>query len=101
MASFSRCGETLMLRCLNAHPDIHVVHNLKAPPESKEDFGLFRLLQKYEPATIERDNAIVQAAGVGNAKIIVVKNAVWEHAHPFEGFVLARNAFSVTESFKI
>jgi len=101
MSSFSRSGETLMLRCLSAHPDIHIVHNLVAPPESEECFDLFRLIQAREETTIPSDHPKVIAAGASDKKVLVVKNAIWEHKYPYNGFVLARNPLSVVQSFKL
>lgn len=100
MASFSRSGETLMLRCLNAHPDIHVVHQIREP-DTKEDFAFFRFLQTYSETTISRENEHIRSVQVPSENIILLKNAVWEHLYPFYGFILVRNPFSVLRSFGI
>lgn len=100
MSSFSRSGETLMLRCLNAHPLIHVAHQILSP-DSKEDFKLFRFLQRYEADSIPSDNEFVLQAKVSDNSVLVVKNAVWCHAYSYKGFALVRNPFSVYRSFNI
>ncbi|MDI5885846.1 hypothetical protein ACFO0O_06550 [Cobetia amphilecti] len=100
MSSFSRSGETLMLRCLNAHPLIHVAHQILSP-DSKEDFKLFRYLQRYEEDSISSENEMVMQARVPSGSVIVVKNAVWCHQYPYKGFALVRNPFSVYRSFSI
>jgi hypothetical protein len=100
MASFSRSGETLFLRCLHAHPDVHVVHQI-LEPDRKCDFALFRFLKTFAKTAIPHNHPLVTAAGVPKHATILVKNAVWTHAYPFDGFVLVRNPFSVIQSFKL
>lgn len=101
MSSFSRSGETLMLRCLSAHPDIHIVHNLLAPPEPKQDLKLFHFIRCQENTTVSPEHPRVVAAGASEKKVILIKNAVWEHKFPYHGFVLARNPLSIVQSFKL
>jgi hypothetical protein len=98
MSSFSRSGETLMLRCLNAHPDLHITHNLNAK-DNKAEIGLFHLLAKTSETSISHENQTIQKAGVKTGNIIVLKNASWTHKSPFKGFVLVRNPISVANSF--
>lgn len=100
MSSFSRCGETLLLRCLDAHPDLHVVHQILAP-DRPEDFALFRRLRTWPHKEIPHDDDRVQATAAEPHQALVLKNAVWEHSYPYEGFVLVRNPFSVARSFGI
>lgn len=89
-----------MLRCLAAHPRIHVVHQVREP-DQPEDLELYRHLMGFAPTEIAHDDPFIQAAGVKEGQILVLKNAVWTHPHPFQGFVLARNSLSVANSFKI
>lgn len=100
MTSFSRSGETLILRCLDAHPDLHVVHQIKAPDE-KNDFKLFRYLQRYPHQKISADEPVVKAVNPSPGAHLVVKNAVWCHGYPYKGIALVRNPFSVYRSFNI
>lgn len=100
MASFSRSGETLVLRCLNAHPDIHVVHQIKNP-DDRNDFKLFRYLQHYSEQEISAEEPLVKAVNPRPGARFVVKNAVWCHKYPYKGFALVRNPFSVYRSFSI
>jgi len=100
MASFSRSGETVMLRCLNAHPALHVVHQIMDPDVS-EDMELFRFLKDYQPGEVASTQREVKAAKVPAGKALMLKNAVWTHQFPFKGFVLVRNPLSVVNSFKL
>jgi hypothetical protein len=97
MASFSRSGETLLLRCLNAHPDIEVVHQIEARDRA-EDLALFRHLMTREATDIPADDPLLAHRSLGPRSVLVVKNAVWTHPHPRRGFILARNPFSVVRS---
>jgi hypothetical protein len=100
MSSFSRSGETLLLRCLDAHPDIHVVHQIREP-DADADLALWKFLMDYEPTEIPHDHELIQAAGVKEGAVLLLKNAVWTHPYPYNGFVLVRNPFAVVNSFKI
>ena len=97
MASFSRSGETLMLRCLDAHPSIHVVHQIRQPepPANKE---LFRLLRGRQNPSILATAVKIRAANVPSGATVFVKNATWKHPWKFDGFVLVRNPLSVVNS---
>lgn len=100
MNSFSRSGETLMLRCLDAHPKVHVVHQINEP-DKPSDLDLFRFLMNYEPKVISSDNDIIKNAGVDEGAVLVLKNAVWKHKYDYQGFGLVRNPFAVANSFKM
>ncbi len=97
MGSFARSGETLLLRCLHAHPALHVVHQVNEH-DRPEDVELFQFLTTYPHADIAHDHPLIQRARIAPNKVLIVKYAVWIHAHPFKGFVLARNPFSVIKS---
>jgi hypothetical protein len=99
MASFSRSGETVMLRALQAHQMLHVVHQVK-DPETPENVNLFKTLMQHAPLQIGAEHPAVRAARVPSHATLVVKNALWTHKWPFRGFVLVRNPFSVVNSFK-
>ncbi|MGY5322043.1 hypothetical protein ACXGSL_10890 [Vreelandella aquamarina] len=100
MTSFSRSGETLMLRCLGGHPDIHIVHQIKNV-DTKPDFKLFRHLQNFRDTQISPDDPYVKDVNPKENACLLVKNAVWCHQAPYEGFALVRNPFSIYNSFKI
>ncbi|SLN33218.1 Sulfotransferase domain protein [Roseivivax jejudonensis] len=97
MASFSRSGETLLLRCLDAHPDIAVVHQIREP-DTPEDLALFRHLKDLRETTIAADHPALAHRGLRPGAALVLKNAVWTHGHPRRGFTLVRNPFSVVVS---
>ncbi|MDY0106263.1 MAG: hypothetical protein RBS27_06290 [Giesbergeria sp.] len=97
MGSFARSGETLLLRCLHAHPALHVVHQI-SEHDRPEDVALFQFLTTYPHTSIAHDHPLIQRAGIAPGKVLIVKYAVWIHAHPFNGFVLARNPLSVAKS---
>jgi len=98
MASFSRSGETLVLRALSAHPDLAVVHQLHAP-DSGEDLELFKYLKNQDVQRISPEHPkVAHRKDVRSARAMILKNAVWEHAHPFEGFILVRNPLAVIAS---
>lgn len=97
MASFSRSGETLLQRCLNAHPQIQVVHQIKEP-DTAEDLVLFRHLMTRKAQTIRNDDPLVAHRQLPQGSVLLLKNAVWCHAHPRRGFTLVRNPFSVVAS---
>jgi hypothetical protein len=97
MSSFSRSGETLMLRCLNAHRDIEVVHQIREP-ESKEDTQLWANLLGNPTQAIAADDPLIAHRKPSASAIFVLKNAVWNHHAPRKGFILVRNPFSVAVS---
>ncbi len=99
MASFSRSGETLMQRCLNAHPKIEVVHQILAP-DTEDDIRLFRALMDRKDQTISSTHKLLAHRDFGPESILLLKNAVWTHKYPRRGFTLVRNPFSVVTSAK-
>ncbi len=86
-----------MLRCLDAHPRIHVVHQIRQP-EPPDNKSLFRLLREHKKTTISADVDRVKAVNVASDATILVKNATWKHPWKFKGFVLVRNPLSVVNS---
>ena len=99
MASLARSGETLLLRTLNAHSRIHVVHNLYKS-DNQEEEGLFKYLIEHKSPTLWNRNKLLKGLGIRPGDVIVLKQSVWEHDYPFNGFVLARNPISVYASLK-
>ncbi|SFA78293.1 hypothetical protein SAMN05421688_0847 [Poseidonocella pacifica] len=97
MASFSRSGETLLQRCLNAHPDIEVVHQIERP-DTPEDLALFRHMMRRTETEIEGDHPLLAHRTLNERSVIVVKNATWVHRFPRNGFTLVRNPFALVAS---
>ena len=97
IASFSRSGETLLLRTLAVHSRVEVVHNL-FDSDSPEDLRLVKLLKSWSPTAIPSDHPLLGHRHVGPHTVLVLKNAVWEHDSPFQGLILVRNPFSVIAS---
>lgn len=97
MASFSRSGETLLQRCLNAHPRIEVVHQIREP-DSAEDIALFQHLMTRKAQTISIKDPLVAHRKLSENSILLLKNAVWCHSYPRRGFTLVRNPFSIVTS---
>ena len=95
MTSFSRSGETLLLRSLNEHPDIIVLHQLTFR-DHPQDFQLFQTVTEHPGTSIRPPDEFLYRKGAG--KIMVVKHAVWNHQYPFNGFILARNPFACIAS---
>lgn len=99
MASMARSGETLLLRTLQAHPKIHVVHNLRKTDDNFEE-KLFKYLMNHQGATIWRGNRYLRGVKIQSNQVLLLKQSVWEHRYPFKGFVLARNPLSIFASLK-
>jgi hypothetical protein len=97
MAGMARSGETLMLRTLAAHPQVHVVHNL-AHQDSPEELELFRFLMHYDRPAIAAGHPLIARLGLRPDQVLLLKQGVWEHRHPFNGFILARNPVSIYAS---
>lgn len=98
MASFARSGETLVLRCLNAHTRISVLHQIHE--KKKEPRAAKVLLSKIKERA---STSIWFPRGLSSAfdrSVLLVKNMVWVHRYPYRGFTLARNPYSVAASMK-
>jgi hypothetical protein len=98
MVSFSRSGETLMLRSLNSHPELAVVHQLREP-DLEADLEIFRHLKANDVRTLSPSHPLLRHRDdLDGVRALVLKNAVWEHAAPFTGFILVRNPLAVIAS---
>lgn len=98
MASFSRAGETLILRALNAHPRLTVVHQVHEP-DRHDDLALFRTLKDADVSQISRDDPrLSHRDDLAGVQALILKNAVWEHAYAFSGFILVRNPLAIITS---
>lgn len=96
MASLARSGETMLLRALQAHPQVHVVHDLRATNTDAEH-RLYRLLRSWPLATLPR--AALAEAGIGDvpadASVLLLKQGVFTPRWPVAGFGLIRNPYAV------
>lgn len=97
LSSFARSGETLLLRCLAAHPDIEVVHQLKRK-DDPADLRLFKFLMSYAPTEIQDAHEKARHRALGSNSVLLLKSSVWVHRFPRRGFCLVRNPFSVITS---
>jgi hypothetical protein len=97
MASYARSGETLTLRCLNAHPDITVLHQVRRNP-TNEDKTLALHIRATVPKRVTLPARFVRERGVHEGSVLLVKRGTWQDVRPYQGFVLARNPFSVIAS---
>ena len=99
MASMARSGETLLLKIMSVHPNVIVVHNLE---EADVPFKLkaFQFFKSYPKKVISRSAKIVKPYGLKKKQVLLLKQGVWKHQHPFSGFVLSRNPVSIYSSLK-
>lgn len=101
MNSFSRSGETLLARSLNAHKNIRTLHQLyNLSEESEELYDVFKRIKINKPRTIEISNNERIAIGIKDEEFLLVKNAIFEIKDSHYGFILVRNPFSVFASYK-
>ena len=99
IASMARSGETVLLRTLNAHSKIQVVHNLKKDDDDASE-KLFDFLKGYEQEKIKRSHPLLRGIIGKNTKVLLLKQGVWSHKYPFWGVVLSRNPASIYASLK-
>lgn len=88
-----------MLRCLNAHSQLRAVHNLSQDDKPHEE-RLFRFLKTYRRKSIRRGHALLAPYSLSRDEHLLLKQGVWRHPRPFEGFVLARNPVAVYASLR-
>ena len=100
LASLARSGETLVQKYLSAHTKIHICHNLYKD-DSPEEFALFEHLMTRKSKSIRIRHPRARHLGFNKGDALLVKQGVWNHPHPFNGFVLARNPLSVYASLLI
>jgi len=97
MASLARSGETLVQKYLSAHSKIHICHNLYKDDSPKE-IALFEHLMTRKSRSIGVRHPMARHLKSKKGDALVIKQGVWNHPHPFNGFVLARNPLSVFAS---
>ena len=102
MNSFSRSGETLMQRTLNAHKNISTLIQLKKTgTEIKLQYDIFKTIKKNKPNTITLSEKEISELNIpANTDILLVKNAIFLNKEKKYSFMLLRNPYSVYSSYK-
>jgi hypothetical protein len=96
LASLARCGQTLMLKLLAAHPRIHVPLQIVEEQDPVDTMFVRRVQEGLD--SLSPGDEYARLRKLDDSTIIVVKQGVWEHRHPFRGFALVRNPYSVIAS---
>lgn len=99
MDSFSRSGETLLLRCLNAHSRLRAVHDLAAQ-NTKAENDMFAAIRQEGLTEIDGESPLLEGVEPPpEGGMFVLKNATWHAPQTFtKHFTLIRNPFSVAMS---
>lgn len=100
MASLPRTGETVMLRSLNAHSRIVVPFNTTDPNGSRQEEILYNFFKGHAPTEVDENNPVFKGLNLTSDSVLVVKQGIWTHDHPFNGFILLRNPASVYASLR-
>lgn len=100
MASMARSGETLVLKIFAIHPEIQIIHNLDKF-DNKDSIKAFEFLKTYQNKTIAGNHRILKPFSIKRNQKILIKQGVWKHSYPFDGFVLSRNPVSIYSSLKV
>jgi hypothetical protein len=93
MTSFARSGETLLLRALNAHPRLMVLHQILS-----DDLKLAKRAAKKIAKRGPSHIWVPLALRKPGSSILLVKHATWVHKYPHRGFIFARNPFAIVAS---
>lgn len=83
-----------MLRCLNAHPSISVLRQIR---EKKHEPRVARRIKERQSTSIWFPRGLSSAF---DHSVLLVKNMTWIYRYPYKGFTLARNPYSVVASMK-
>lgn len=97
IASLARSGETLVQKYLSAHTKIHICHNLYKD-DSPQEIALFEHLMTRRSRSIGVRHPRARHLKLKKGDALLIKQGVWNHPHPFNGFILARNPLSVFAS---
>lgn len=102
MNSFSRSGETLMQRTLNAHKNISALIQLKKTgTEIELQYEIFKKIRVSKPDTITlTEEEFTTLELPEETKILLVKNAVFLNKENKYSFMLLRNPYSVYASYR-
>jgi hypothetical protein len=91
LASFARCGETLVQRALSAHPQVQVVFDLHEPNTPAQE-RLFELLRVWPLDTVPRWQ-LAEHLRPGTS-VLLLKQGIFEPRHRPHGFGLLRNPYA-------
>lgn len=97
MASLARSGETMVLRALDAHPAVHVVHDLHEV-NTAADQALYRLLRLWPAARLPRwqlEQHIAPGLVAAGRSVLLLKQGVFAPRHAAAGFGFIRNPYAV------
>jgi len=96
LGSMARSGETLFLRTLAAHPQVHVVHDLR-PTNTPAETRLFNLLRLWPANEIDRASVqpLLDRPLGSQVTHLLLKQGVFQPLHDWRGVVLLRNPYAV------
>lgn len=96
LGSMARSGETLFLRSFSAHPQVHVVHDLR-PTNTAAEARLFQLLRLWPANQINRAalTAVLGSPVAPGATHLLLKQGVFQPLHAWRGLVLLRNPYAM------
>ena len=100
LGALARSGETLLLRALAAHPQVHVVHDLHAV-NHPADQALYHFLRVWPAPTVPRwqlDRHLAPGRVPASAQVLLLKQGVFSPRHNVAGFGLLRNPYAVFAS---
>lgn len=97
LRSFSRSGETILLRHLNAHSKVSVVHQILAH-DSPNDKKLSNFIKQNELTEMSRESDLLSHRDLNGAEVLVIKNATELENPDLPSIGLVRNALSVSKS---
>lgn len=98
MASLARSGETLLLRSLEAHSKLVVPFNIADKIGSRSEELLYEFFRTFEPTEVDIAEPALKYLNLKEDSKLIVKQGIWEHQYPFNGFALIRNPASVWAS---
>jgi hypothetical protein len=99
MASMARSGETLLLKLMNAHDRVVIVHNLSEQDTVYKNKA-FEFFKTFYINKISKKHKIVKPYKLKGNQVLLLKQGVWKHKKPFMGFILSRNPVSIYASLK-
>lgn len=97
LASHARAGETMLLKLLDAHPQIHVVSHVQKE-EAECDIDFTNEIRQTGAQFISRQHWYVNLRNLHTSNVFLVKQGTWYTEYPFKGIVLVRNPFSFVQS---
>ena len=95
MASMARSGETMLLNALSKHSKLRIAGQLEDAIEGQRRL---KFLKSWESNYIDTGHPLFADLNLNENDTVIVKQGIWEHPWPFEGFILVRNPVSVYAS---